>query len=141
MPGRWQVKVLAALTLPSPLKQQAIQAHCGATTVSERQACKRAVWSLVRRGLVEKWRWGVYALAAKGRRLTTVGLLVCASLLLSGCATTSVMDIADALNARGIAHCLTIKAVTPYGTADLYARIGDLQCEAIWTGRRLDALP
>ena len=63
-------------------------------------------------------------------------------LLLGGCAQPSVMDLAQALNARGISHCLFLQGtVAPYGTAYLYARVGDLNCEAIWAAHRGLMLP
>ena len=62
MPGKWQVRALSALAQQSPLALQAIYVGAGAVTVAQRSACKRAVWALVRHGLVVKQRRGVYDL-------------------------------------------------------------------------------
>ncbi len=62
MPGKWQRAVLTVLAQQSPLALKAIHARCGATTRSQRSACKRAVWMLVQYGIVVRPRRGVYAL-------------------------------------------------------------------------------
>jgi len=65
-----------------------------------------------------------------------------ASLLLAGCARGQVLEVAEALNARGVSHCLYLSgSVQPYGTAYLWARVGDLNCEHIWAAHRGLLLP
>ena len=54
--------MLTVLAQQSPLALQAIHARAGATTRTQRSACKRAVWALVQSGLVVRPRRGVYAL-------------------------------------------------------------------------------
>jgi hypothetical protein len=52
-------------------------------------------------------------------------------------------DLRDGLAlSPGIAHCLHAQgAVPPYGSAYLWARFGDLDCEGIWAAHRGATLP
>jgi len=59
------------------------------------------------------------------------------SVLLAGCARGQLLEVAEALNARGVSHCLFVTgAMQPYGTAFLWARVGDLPCQEIWAQHR-----
>ncbi len=62
MPGRWQIQVVLALIQQSPSTMRTLCMRCGAYTMSERAACKRATRTLVDQGIVEKRALGVYAL-------------------------------------------------------------------------------
>lgn len=62
MPGKWQIRILTALAQESPRTQKALQACCGATTPGARSACKRAVWTLMRQGLLVRVGHGRYRL-------------------------------------------------------------------------------
>ena len=57
-----------------------------------------------------------------------------ALLLFGGCAQRpTLMELVDAMNARGISHCFVVHAqVAPYGRASLYAKTGDMACETLW---------
>ncbi len=69
-------------------------------------------------------------------------LILLVSLGLLGCSQPTVMELAQALNERQVSHCLFVQAaVAPYGTAYLYAQVGDLDCVALWKERNRAALP
>ncbi len=69
-------------------------------------------------------------------------LILLVPLGLLGCSQPSVMELAQALNERQVAHCLFVQAaVAPYGTAYLYAQVGDLDCVSLWKERNRAALP
>jgi hypothetical protein len=62
MPGKQQLAVLDVLAHETPLPLREIRRRLGATTPTARATVKRAVWLLVRQGLVAKRGHGVYAL-------------------------------------------------------------------------------
>lgn len=72
------------------------------------------------------------------RRLPVYALL----LFLSGCTHTSLLDVVTTLNERHVSHCLFVQsAVPPYGTAYLYAQVGELDCPRVWQERARSTLP
>jgi hypothetical protein len=74
------------------------------------------------------WPWGL--------------LLGLSTWLLVGCTHRTPMERAEALMRLGIAHCLYVQgAVPPYGSAHLWARFGDMDCEAIWAAHRGAVMP
>jgi hypothetical protein len=62
----------------------------------------------------------------------TLGCFGCTAQMSQNVAT-DIKAISDALESRGISHCLMIQAtVVPYGRAYLFAKVGDLPCQDIW---------
>ena len=69
--------------------------------------------------------------------------LLALGLASSGCATTTtIADVAKALQEAKVSHCLyATLAIVPYGNAVLHARAGDLDCVEIWKRRSDSLLP
>ena len=66
MPGKWQVRILAALAHESPLGLGALRGRCQAHTLNERIALAHALRTLVAQGRVRRRAKGRYALAPAG---------------------------------------------------------------------------
>jgi hypothetical protein len=74
------------------------------------------------------------------RRSAACCLLLLPLLGLVGC-TWELQALTVALAARQASHCLRISGATSYGTATLYTRTGDLDCEGLWRADRREAGP